>query len=582
MSIWGQSVNGIFSISHLEDVHKTLSLDQAIDHTDFEEVEDIGHLNFGLSESNHWIKVTLMDSTIGATYMLSINTVGPDSIFIYQRDGARFRETLIGEPVYDGHQFPTHYFTVTENPALLYLKIIGQGHPIALPLNIDSVSATDPQQHFGLLITGLIYGLIVLIMFLALVLFYSTSEKLYLCFALLNFFSILVIAYYDGFIRLYLFTHSTYWNNQSIAIAFCSSFIAINYYMAEFLMLRTHVPQLSKWFVWINLYILVILGISFWHPTGFRIYIIGNVLATSIEVIFFLVALWSVRKSQRDYLAIQLTAILLIVTIGTVAQLYFLGYLPVNAFTLYAVHMMIIPQIIIQSYALGKRFAILTKERSDLLKESEKYSQSLITTLENERKRLSGEFHDSIGQNLLVIRNRILMILKGNLASIESQRLTGLADITSETLDEIRTICQDLRPSALDTIGLSASLDHMVERLNKAGSIDIKFECHQQLDDMVGKDMEINVYRILQELMNNILKHSKAKAASIKIYGNSGYLIIEVEDNGVGFNPKLTNNVNTGNGLSGIKERVKLLNAQMAVRTQKGRGVSTQIKIPRT
>jgi two-component system, sensor histidine kinase LadS len=283
---------------------------------------------------------------------------------------------------------------------------------------------------------------------------------------------------------------------------------------------------------------------------------------------------------------VQLISISLVIIFGTILQLYYVGLLPVNTITRYSVHCMILPQILIQTFALGKRFTILAKERlalqAALLETSEQYSQSLISTLENERKRLSSEFHDSIGQNLLVIRNRILLMLKQNNMPTQKEKLDGLASITLETLDEIRAISQNLRPTTLDTIGLTASLNNMMERLIRSTEIEIDYNCTENIDEIIAKDLEINIYRILQELTNNILKHSQAHVATIEIILQNQQLLIHVKDDGIGFDAEKKLIYTTGNGLSSIKERVKILRGDMHIVSENRKGTFVNIKIPIT
>jgi signal transduction histidine kinase len=315
---------------------------------------------------------------------------------------------------------------------------------------------------------------------------------------------------------------------------------------------------------------------------GFVWYIRCHILMVAPEALLLFVSLVAVRRKEADYFMIQLVSIGLVLVFGFVVQLYYLGFLPVHLLTRYAVHGMILPQIVIQTFALGKRFAILTKERlalhNALLHASEKYSQSLIKTLEAERKRLSAEFHDSIGQNLLVIRNRLLLMIKKLPPSI-SPPLEALADLTSETLDEIREISQNLRPTTLDTIGLTASLHNMMQRLVRATEIEIQFDCPQNIDEMVIKDLEINVYRILQELMNNVLKHSKARRVRVTVVPKDHALRLVVEDDGVGFDRNKLDTIAVS-GMNSIRERVRILKGELTINSTPNQGTMVQIKIP--
>lgn len=216
-----------------------------------------------------------------------------------------------------------------------------------------------------------------------------------------------------------------------------------------------------------------------------------------------------------------------------------------------------------------------------LIKSSEQYSHSLIYTLEYERKRLSKEFHDSIGQNILVIRNSILKLRKKYPDPVLGKKFMELATITSETLVEIREISQNLRPTTLDTIGLTASLESMIHKLNQANDIVFDLDCPEPIDGFISKDLEINLYRIVQELTTNIVKHSGASQAAIIIRLEDGPLLVAIKDNGRGFDAVAIAGVNLGNGMSGVKERVNILKGKMLLRTALNEGTTTYITIPK-
>ena len=584
-------------VYELKDKHGELGIAEVIKSNQFSRVENIRDLNFGITVSNYWLKIVVKNTVPNATYKLVISSIVPDTVEIYEQKGDILKKELIGEGIPSDDRFLNYYFktvdtllsasgAIQQSRTVFYLKIRGDGQPIAIPLSIVRSDIGDNWGILSVLFSGLLYGLVFFILIINFVLFVGNSEKLYLYFLIFNLFSMGDILYFDGFVKLFFIPNSAYWNNQFIAISLCGSFISINYYFYEFIKLREHQPSLTKYFKGINISFWLILGISFWHPTGFNWYIKFNILITTLEAVLLITSLLMVRQKEKDYFVVQLISIGLVIVFGTIVQLYFLGFLPINFITRYAVHGMILPQILIQTFALGQRFTLLAKERlalqTALLETSEQYSQSLISTLENERKRLSSEFHDSIGQNLLVIRNRILLMLKQSNSPIQKEKLEGLAIITSETLDEIRAISQNLRPTTLDTIGLTASVNNMMERLKRSTEIQIDYNCPQNIDEIIPKDLEINIYRILQELTNNILKHSNAHFSTIRITLEKHQLLIQVKDDGVGFDFEKKIIVHTGNGLSSIKERVKILRGDMTIASKIQKGTTINIKIPVT
>jgi two-component system, sensor histidine kinase LadS len=583
-------------VYQLEDKSKNWTIEQVLKADNFSKIGDISALNFGLSTSNFWLKIVVNNTQPDATYKLVLSTITPDTVEVYGFKKDSFLvKTLIGEAIPSNERFLNYYFKPTGDPsapnlfgmsqnAIFYLKINGDGQPIALPLSIIRCDVDYDAGSVAVLFSGLLYGFVCFILIINIVLFVGTREKLYLYFLIFNIFCTGVVLYFDGFVKLLIFQNSVYWNNQFIAIALCGSFISLNYYLCELLKLKIHQPILNQCFRLINVVFVVIGILSFWHPVGFSLFVKFNLILTSVEAFFLFYSVLLMRQKEKDFFIAQLISIGLVIVFGTITQLYFWGVLPVNLLTRYAVHGMILPQIFIQTFILFKRFKTLADEQialqTTLLAASEQYSQSLISTLENERKRLSGEFHDSIGQNLLVIRNRILLMLKQTQTNGQKEKLDGLAAITSETLDEIRAISQNLRPTTLDTIGLTASLSNMLARLKRSTEIKIEVVCPQNIDEIIAKELEINVYRILQELMNNVLKHSKASHATVTITQNEHQLLIEIKDDGVGFDTQKMALTNAGNGFTSIKERVKILRGEMKIVSEIQKGTTVEIALP--
>jgi two-component system, sensor histidine kinase LadS len=583
------SANGnpiAMDVYQLQDKSKNWTIEQVLKADNFSKIDDISALNFGISKSNFWLKIVVKNTLPDATYKLVLSTITPDTIEIYgfKKDNI-LEKTLIGEGIPSNERFLNYYFKPQGDPSVYYLKITGDGQPIALPMRIIRSDVDHDVGIFSILFSGLLYGIVCFILIINSVLFVGTKEKLYGYFLIFNIFCTGVVLYFDGFVKLLIFQNSVYWNNQFIAIALCGSFISLNYYLCELLKIKERKPVVNQYFRLINSIFWAIGILSFWHPTGFSLYVKLNLVLTTVEAFLLFYSVMIMRQKEKDFFIAQLISVGLVIVFGTIVQLYFVGFLPVNLLTRYAVHGMILPPIFIQTFILFKRFKTLAEDQmalqTTLLTASEQYSQSLISTLENERKRLSAEFHDSIGQNLLVIRNRILLMLKQNPTNNgQKEKLDGLAAITSETLDEIRAISQNLRPTTLDTIGLTASLSNMLERLKRSTEMKIDFVCPQNIDETIHKDLEINVYRILQELMNNVLKHSKSIQATVTITKEAHHILIEVKDDGLGFDTQKMTMTNAGNGFTSIKERVKILKGEMKIESEIQEGTTVNIKIP--
>ena len=587
MPLFGLAENRLehVTVFHLEEIGRKMEINEVAKNQQFNYVSDLSELNFGFSSSNHWIKIVLHKELSPGNYKLLFNTTILDTIELYQAQSTGYKKTRIGEGFPNSERYFNYLFSKQEKALILYVKLHGNGQPIALPMTLNKVEDHEEIALTEMLSMGIIYGIIFLILLLNLVLYLNTREKIYFYSIFFTAFSLLVLLYFDGIIKLFVFPNSLYWNNEIIAIAFCGSFIFSNLYISEFLNIRENRLLFKQAFSVLNVLFFIILGISFWHPIGFNFYLQANLILTSVEALLFFLCILSVRKTEQDYFVIQLIGVVCLIIFGTTAQLFFVGFLPLHFITNHAVHFVVLPQLFIQTIALGKRLAILVKEQSTLqlamIKTSEHYAHSLINTIEEERKRLSKEFHDSIGQNILVLRNSMLKMLKGNPDSNQQSKFNELLAITAETLEEIRQISQNLRPTTLDTIGLTASISSMIYKLNEVEETTFTFNCPISIDQLIDKNHEINIYRIVQELTNNILKHAKASTVTITFRIEPTSLILDVQDNGIGFNYQTLASSNLGNGLSSIKERVKILKGQVHYATGINQGTTTTITIPR-
>ena len=238
-------------------------------------------------------------------------------------------------------------------------------------------------------------------------------------------------------------------------------------------------------------------------------------------------------------------------------------------------------------------FAIITditeqKQAEEALKESEKQlrylSSQLMTIQEQERKRISAELHDELGQALTVMKLRLKVIEKGL-----TKDQTGIQKDCSDTLhyidqviEDVRRLSRDLSPSILEDLGFSAALRKMVGDFTKHYAIKSFMETID-IDHLFSPRAHILLYRIFQEALTNIGKHSRASQVAISITKENGGISFLIGDNGKGFNLKETaaRNMNEkGLGLSTLSERIRMLGGSLHLWTQEGKGTRISFTIP--
>jgi PAS domain S-box-containing protein len=214
---------------------------------------------------------------------------------------------------------------------------------------------------------------------------------------------------------------------------------------------------------------------------------------------------------------------------------------------------------------------------AELADERNKRIRAVFDGKDSEQKRLSRELHDGLGQQLVACK----MILESSLYA-EDQFLKGkiaeVQHIFDQIIGDIRRISHDLSPSILHEFGLKAAMENLCKNLGKASGLKIDF--HFDLRDQDPDDLiSTYIFRISQESINNIQLHSGATEVSVILQADDLGILLEIEDNGCGFNLKEIAG-SGGNGLYNIRERVNILRGQLNVKSRPGKGTKIQVRVP--
>ncbi len=233
--------------------------------------------------------------------------------------------------------------------------------------------------------------------------------------------------------------------------------------------------------------------------------------------------------------------------------------------------------------ALAYRRRIAELERRQLAQQA--FSRQLIESQERERKRIAAELHDSLGQNLLVIKNRALMgLISPDDTNQTRRQLDEISSTASESIEEVREIAYNLHPYQLDRLGLSKALTAMLDKVSNSSGTRFSTVI-DEIDDVLPKEFEINLFRVVQESINNIIKHSEATEATVSVHKAHPFVRLDISDNGKGFSPAaVAASAETpgGLGLRGIKERVRMLGGRCAIESTPGVGTSITVTIKMT
>lgn len=208
---------------------------------------------------------------------------------------------------------------------------------------------------------------------------------------------------------------------------------------------------------------------------------------------------------------------------------------------------------------------------------------ALIQGQEQERLRISLELHDKVAQDLFaakMVMTELSATVNSELAVEPFSRSISLID---QSIKEVRDLSYSLRPPALQAIGLDSAFKSYVENFSKKIEIPINFKAVGLTNKNIDESVSINLYRILQETLNNTAKHAHADNIDVKLIFSYPFLLLKIEDDGVGFNYVKSEIKAKGNrklGLPGINERVSLIGGELIINSNKGEGTKILIKVP--
>ncbi|HQU83701.1 MAG TPA: two-component regulator propeller domain-containing protein [Pyrinomonadaceae bacterium] len=209
----------------------------------------------------------------------------------------------------------------------------------------------------------------------------------------------------------------------------------------------------------------------------------------------------------------------------------------------------------------------------------EEFARKLLDTQESERRRIASDIHDNLGQQLLVIKNWAGYCLSKIAEKDKLRKQIEQIDETAEqALDEVRALAKNLSPYHLDKAGLTNTVIYMVRQVAESGGIELELD-FAKIDDFLPKSAEIYLYRIIQEAMNNAVKHSEAKNVKVTAEIKDDVLTIKIKDDGKGFYYYQTESENFGHGLSGMIKRAEMLQGNLTIKSNIGNGTLIRFEL---
>lgn len=255
------------------------------------------------------------------------------------------------------------------------------------------------------------------------------------------------------------------------------------------------------------------------------------------------------------------------------------GYYPL--FIIAAIDSSLLNAVLLASVLLGAIitffFSSIIRHQRHNLRLYKAKVRAEISTLEKERKRIAGDLHDELGP--------LLSAVKLQISSIEEDNTEGnnkLIEKSNRQIDEIirkmKEISTNLLPNTLVRRGLEAAVNEFIEKMSEVHPLKISFKAEGKFS--LNQDQEINIYRIIQEITHNTIKHSGASLLIIKLKMIQNKLMLITSDNGAGFDIDNEMHLNTGLGLLNLRSRAEVLGANLSYTSDKGTGTSYIFEVP--
>ena len=218
----------------------------------------------------------------------------------------------------------------------------------------------------------------------------------------------------------------------------------------------------------------------------------------------------------------------------------------------------------------------LEKSRDQL----QRLTAGLLDAREEERTKVSREIHDVLGQTLTALKMDTAWIAARlpEDAAVVRTKLAGMAALIDETVVAVRRLATDLRPGLLDDLGLTAAVEWQAQEFERRTGIACSVTT--MVDEMSDPLVATAIFRILQESLNNVARHSRASRVTVRLEESGSDLVLEVRDNGVGIDPTATNT--HAIGLVGMRERAQLVGGGLVVSGAAGTGTTIRAQVPRT
>ena len=207
------------------------------------------------------------------------------------------------------------------------------------------------------------------------------------------------------------------------------------------------------------------------------------------------------------------------------------------------------------------------------------FGAGALRAAEEERQRIARELHDDTAQRLAALLVRLQLAMRAGRAADREAMLAEIRQGIEEAADSVRRIARNLRPPVLEEVGVVGAIRMHARSLREAYGIQIEVEASRP-EPRLAADLELALYRIIQEALSNVVRHGRADSARVSFSTMDGVIEIGVADTGVGFDPDVVEREGRGLGLIGMRERARYTGGELDIDSAPGAGTRVRLRIP--
>lgn len=536
----------------------------------------------GFSRDYFWIRFILTDDQSG-DWVLELDNPHIDFVNLFEVKGDE--GFLVGR---GGDKQAFSYRTEINRRYVFSIEMAGQPREFLLMVDKRNASVSFPlrlwtEATFGTnesmsnLLYGIYFGILAFVSAFSFVIGVGMRERNFLSYGIY----VAIIAMYMftqlGFSFQYLYPESSAFNNYSRVIFSFSLLITSMDFFSRLLDIRKYLPLLSKIYKigWVFLGVVFVIWLlnRLFNPAYAQYTILTlNILYLFILGFFGSVFYVSIKtwRFQRGNVLLVMFAFFALMVGASIYILIEYGVISESFFPINPIIIGSMLEVLILSVSMAYRVKTLNERKNELsnklLRQQKDLMRAFIRGGDMERKRISEELHDNIGSSL--------SLLKNSLANERFDPKIVNADIDA-LCEEVRTLSHRLVPHQMELIGFSEVLADYCKRYERDSGIKVALD---QFDfPVLPEHMSVPLLRIVQEALQNILKHAQATEVEIQLVGYQEEIVITIDDNGVGFDPV---QMAGGNGLINMQTRCELLHGHMDISSHEGKGTNILMTIP--